>query len=41
MDGWHRLLNRLEFEQTPGEGEGLGSLVGCCPWGCKELDMTY
>ena len=41
MDGWHHLLNRHEFEQTPGEGEGLGSLVGCCPWGCKELDMTY
>ena len=29
MDGWHHLLNRHEFEQTPGEGDGLGSLVGC------------
>ena len=40
-DGWHHLLNRHEFEQTPGEGDGLGSLVGCCPWGGKEADMTY
>ena len=27
------------FEQTPGNGEGQGSLVCCGPWGCKELDM--
>ena len=24
----------------PGESQGLGSLVGCCLWGCTELDMT-
>ena len=28
------------FEQTPGDGEGPGSLVCCSPWGCKESDMT-
>ena len=29
-----------EFEQAPGVGEGLGCLVGYCPWDRKELDMT-
>ena len=24
----------------PGESQGRGSLVGCCPWGCTELDTT-
>ena len=24
----------------PGESQGRGSLVGCCPWSCTELDMT-
>ena len=24
----------------PGEFQGRGSLVGCCPWGRTELDMT-
>ena len=23
----------------PGESQGQSSLVGCSPWGCKELDM--
>ena len=40
MVGWHHLMNRHEFEQTPGDGEGQGSLVCCSPWGHKELDMT-
>ena len=26
MVGWHRRLNRHEFEHTPGDGEGQGSL---------------
>ena len=26
MVGWHHRLNGHEFEQTPGEGEGQGSL---------------
>ena len=29
-----------ESEQTPGDGEGQGSLARCSPWGCKELDTT-
>ena len=40
MVGWYHLLNGHEFEQTPGVGEGQGSLVYCSPWGCKESDMT-
>ena len=24
----------------PGESQGRGSLVGCCLWGCTELDTT-
>ena len=36
----HRQLNGYESEQTPGDGEGQGSLVGCSPWGRKESDMT-
>ena len=27
MVGWHHQLNRHEFEQTLGDGEGQGSLV--------------
>ena len=41
MVGWHHWLNAYEFEQTPGDSEGQGSLTGCSPWGCKELDMTW
>ena len=33
-------LNGHEFEQTPGDREGQGSLVCCSPWGCKQPDMT-
>ena len=34
MVGWHHRLNGLnEFEQTPGDGEGQGSLACCSPWG--------
>ena len=40
MVGWHQQLNGHEFEQTPGNGEGQGSLACCSPWGCKELDTT-
>ena len=38
--GWHHWLNGHEFEQTPGDGERQRSLVCCCPWGRKEVDMT-
>ena len=40
MVGWHHQLNGHEFEQTPGDSEGQGSLVCCHPWGHKELDTT-
>ena len=40
MIGWAHQLNGREFEQTPGDGEGQGSLVCCSPWGHKESDMT-
>ena len=40
MVGWHQQLNGHEFEQTPGDDEGEGSLTCCSPWGLKELDMT-
>ena len=36
MVGWHLWLNGHEFEQAPGDIEGLGSLVCCSPWGLKE-----
>ena len=26
--------------QTPGDGEGWGSLACCSPWGHKESDLT-
>ena len=38
--GWHHRLNGHEFEQTPGDSGGQGSLVCCSPWGQKELDTT-
>ena len=38
--GCHNQLNGHEFEQTPRNSEGQGSLVCCSPWGCKESDTT-
>ena len=35
MVGWHHRLNGHEFEQTPGVGDGQGSLVCYSPWGRK------
>ena len=40
MVEWHHRLSTHMFEQTPGDGEGQGSLACCSPWGCKELDTT-
>ena len=37
---WHHRLNEYEFEKTPGDKRGQGSLECCSPGGCKELDMT-
>ena len=36
----HHRLNGHEFEQTPGDSKGQGSLVCCDLWGRKESDMT-
>ena len=35
MVGWHHRLRGHEFEQTPGNSEGQGRCVCCCPWGPK------
>ena len=40
MVGWHHRRDGHEFEQTPGAGDGQGSLARCSPWGRKELDET-
>ena len=40
MVGWHHRLDGHEFGQTPGVGDGQGSLACCNPWGCKESDTT-
>ena len=37
MVGWHHRLDRCEFEQASGVGDGQGSLACSSPWGCKEL----
>ena len=39
MVGWHHRLDEHEFERAPEVGDGQGSLVCCCPRGCKESDM--
>ena len=36
MVEWHHGLNGHEFQQTPGDSGGQGSLVCCGPWGPKE-----
>ena len=38
--GWYHRFNGHEFEQTPGDSEGQGSLACCSPWGRKESDIT-
>ena len=40
MVGWHHSLNGHEFEQTPANSEGQGSLVCYSPWGQRESDTT-
>ena len=40
MVGWHHQPNGHEFEQTPGDSEGQGSLMYCRAWGHKESDTT-
>ena len=36
MVEWHHRLNGHEFEKIPRNGQGLGALVCCSPWGRKE-----
>ena len=36
MVGWHDQLNGHEFNRTPGDNEGQGSLVCYSPWGHKK-----
>ena len=40
MVGWHHRLDRHEFEQAPGSGDGRGSLECCSPWGHKVSDNS-
>ena len=40
MVGWHHQLNGHEFEQTPGNSEGQGSLACYNPQVHKESDTT-
>ena len=38
--GWHHQLDKHEFEQAPGVGDGQGGLACCSPRGHKESDTT-
>ena len=40
MAGWHHRLNRHEFEQALGVGEGQRRLACCSPRVRKESDVT-
>ena len=40
MRWWYHQLDEHDFEQTPGDGKGQGSLVCFSPWGHKESDTT-
>ena len=41
MVEWHQRFNAHELGQTPGDGEGQGSLACCSPRGHKESDLTH
>ena len=38
--GWHHWLHGHEFEQTPGDGKGQGSLACYGPWVTKRQDWA-
>ena len=40
MVGWPHWLSGHEFEQTQGDGDGLGRVAYCSPWGGEESNMT-
>ena len=39
MAGWHHQRNGCELVKIWGDGERLGGLECCSPWGHKESDM--
>ena len=39
--GQHHQCDGHELGQTPGDGEGQGSLVCCSLWGRKEWNMIW
>ena len=41
MVGWHYQFSEHEFEQTPGDSEGQGSLTCYRLQDCKESDTTW
>ena len=41
MVEWHHWLDGHEFEQTPGDGEGQGSLLCCSPWGSQRVGHDW
>ena len=41
MVGWHHQHNGHELGQTPGYGEGQGSLAWCSPRDRVESDTTW
>ena len=41
MVGWHHWLNGCEFEQTPGVGDGQGSLAKSWTWLSDWTELTY
>jgi len=41
MVGWHHQYYGHELGQTPGDGEGQGSLICFSSWVQEELDTTW
>ena len=39
MVAWHHWLSGHDFEKTPRDNEGQGSLACCSPWVTKKSDM--
>ena len=38
MRWWDGITDSMDMKETPGDGEGQGSLACCSPRGCRELD---
>ena len=41
MIGWHHRLDRHEFEQALGVGNGQGGLACCSPWGSPRVGHDW